>query len=132
MAHAQQIVFDNQVPADCRVRVDEMRLRQVLLNLGSNAIKYNHTGGRVRWTADAVAPDHMRLVIEDNGIGMTADELSRLFQPFERLGRESTAIPGSGLGLVITRRLVEDMGGTLTLTSERGVGTRVSLEFAAG
>jgi PAS domain S-box-containing protein len=132
MAHAQQIVFDNQVPADCRVRVDEMRLRQVLLNLGSNAIKYNHTGGRVRWTAESVAPDRMRLVIEDDGVGMTADELSRLFQPFERLGRESTAIPGSGLGLVITRRLVEDMGGTLALSSERGVGTRVSLEFAAG
>lgn len=112
------------------VRADEQRLRQVLLNIGSNAIKYNRPGGQVRWSVELGDGSRPAIVVEDTGSGMTADQQLRLFQPFERLGRESS-VEGSGLGLLIARRLVEDMGGTLSLSSQPGIGTRVRIELPA-
>ncbi|MEF7615975.1 ATP-binding protein [Aquincola sp. MAHUQ-54] len=111
-----------------RLVADEQRLRQVLLNIGSNAIKYNRPGGQVRWSMEATPGGVLAIVVEDTGSGMTEDQQARLFQPFERLGRESS-IEGSGLGLLIARRLVGDMGGAVALSSQPGVGTRVRIEL---
>ena len=109
------------------VRADAQRLRQVLLNLGSNAIKYNRAGGEVRWQVDDSDPARWGVVTADTGPGLDAEQLGRLFQPFERLGHEGSEVEGSGLGLLIARRLVEAMGGTLAMDSTPGVGTRVTV-----
>jgi len=109
------------------VYADAQRLRQVLLNLGSNAIKYNRRGGEVRWRVDDSDPARLGLVTADTGPGLDAAQLARLFQPFERLGHEGSDVEGSGLGLLIARRLVETMGGTLAFDSAPGAGTRVAV-----
>jgi len=109
------------------VRADAQRLRQVLLNLGSNAIKYNRDGGEVRWSVDDSDPARWGVVTADTGAGLDAEQLDRLFQPFERLGHEGSDVEGSGLGLLIARRLVEAMGGTLAMASTPGAGTRVTV-----
>jgi len=109
------------------VRADSTRLRQVLLNLGSNAIKYNRVDGEVRWSVDQSDSTQLGLVVEDTGPGLDAAQRERLFRPFERLGRETSDTEGTGLGLVISRRLVEAMGGRLALHSTPGIGTRVEV-----
>ncbi|MCI1192046.1 PAS domain-containing protein [Calidifontimicrobium sp. SYSU G02091] len=110
---------------------DAQRLRQVLLNIGSNAVKYNRPAGRVEWSVAAGEAGRVVVTIADTGAGMTPDQLARLFQPFERLGRETSTIEGTGLGLVIARRLVEAMHGRLTLASQPGAGTQVRIELPA-
>jgi PAS domain S-box-containing protein len=133
MAAEQQVSFEPDLAPGLGVLADATRLRQVLLNLGSNAIKYNRPGGKVRWrVVSAADPARVRIEVIDDGIGMTPDQLARLFQPFERLGREGSPIPGAGLGLVIVRSLVEQMGGTIELTSTPREGTKAVLDFAAG
>jgi signal transduction histidine kinase/CheY-like chemotaxis protein len=113
-------------------RADRTRLRQVVLNLLSNAIKYNRRGGRVVLSA-ALDEGRLRLAVRDTGVGLSAAQLAQLFQPFNRLGREGSGIQGTGIGLMITRSLVEAMDGTLAVTSEEGVGSefRVTLPLAA-
>jgi CheY-like chemotaxis protein len=101
----------------------------VLLNVGSNAVKYNHPGGNVCWRLENVAGGRLTLCVEDNGAGMSAEQMSRLFQPFERLGRESSAIEGTGLGLIIARSLTQAIGGRLNVTSTAGRGTCVNIEL---
>jgi len=98
------------------VLADRVRLRQVLVNLLSNAVKYNRQGGevRVRWQARA---DRCAMSVTDNGLGMTPEKLSRLFEPFNRLGAESSKVEGTGIGLVLSRRLAESMGGELHIDS---------------
>jgi len=118
------------LPGPTWVRADAQRLRQVLLNLGSNAIKYNRAGGDVRWLLDSSRPQRLGLVTIDTGPGMAPGQLSRLFEPFERLGREGSEIEGSGLGLLIARRLAQAMGGTLTIDSTPQVGTRATVWLA--
>ncbi|WP_425261765.1 PAS domain-containing hybrid sensor histidine kinase/response regulator [Rubrivivax sp. RP6-9] len=112
------------------VLADPQRLRQVLLNLGSNAIKYNRRGGSVQWRLSPQERDAQagwRLQVVDDGLGMDPQQLARLFQPFERLGREATSVEGTGLGLVIARRLVAAHGGSLDITSVAGSGTTVNV-----
>lgn len=99
----------------------------MLLNLVSNAIKYNRQGGKVQMRAARVSDQMIELSIEDHGIGMTREQLDRLFQPFDRLGAERTKIPGTGLGLVISRSLVVEMGGTLAVASVSRSGTTLAL-----
>ena len=123
------ITLDVQVPAGLVVNADELRLRQVLLNLASNAVKYSLQGGSVRISAGPGDPGFVALVVQDHGIGMTVEQLGRLFQPFERLGAERTKIPGTGLGLVIARSMVDEMGGSLALTSAPRKGTTVTLQL---
>ncbi|MFY9511701.1 MAG: ATP-binding protein, partial [Rubrivivax sp.] len=111
---------------------DETRLKQVLTNLLSNAVKYNREGGRVTVTArfDAQA-QQVAVGVRDNGLGMTPEQMQALFQPYNRLGRENTAIEGTGIGLVISRRLAELMGGTLEVASRAGDGSTFTLRLAA-
>jgi len=130
-AQAHGITIDELVPPPLQVHADAQRLRQVLLNLGSNAIKYNRKGGKVRFEAGAASHGVVTLRVSDQGIGMTPEQLQRLFQPFDRLGAERTSIPGTGLGLVIARSLIVDMGGSLNVESRPREGTTVIIELPA-
>ena len=128
MAEQREIAMSSHIPAGLNVVADRQRLRQVLVNIGSNAIKYNQQGGFVRVEARMLpATKVVELTISDTGAGMTADQLTRLFQPFERLGRETSHVEGTGLGLIITRSLIESMGGRMDIDSRPGSGTRVSI-----
>jgi two-component system sensor histidine kinase/response regulator len=104
------------------VRADKTRLKQVLINLLSNAIKYNRPGGEVQLSAQVLA-SHVRFCVKDTGIGMSPLQIQRLFQPFNRLGRENTSTPGTGIGLVISKRLLEVMGSELCLESATNKGS---------
>ncbi len=114
-----------------RVRADPHRLKQVLLNLLANAIKYNREGGEVRIVCE-LAGQTMRICVSDTGRGLSAQDLADVFAPFERLGAERGDVEGSGLGLSLSRDLMELMGGTLTAESELGVGSTftATLELA--
>jgi signal transduction histidine kinase len=107
---------------ELEVRGDPVRIEQVLVNLLTNAIKYNRAGGQVAidWTADDTTA---RINVRDTGQGLTPEQMDQLFQPFNRLGAEYTPTDGTGLGLVIVRELVERMGGTVEVKSEKNVGS---------
>ena len=95
------------------IRADRQRLKQVLLNLLSNAVKYNREGGTITLGFEAVAGNNVRLSVRDTGPGISPREKERLFIPFERLNADKTDVQGSGLGLALSKRLIELMGGTL-------------------
>ncbi len=117
-------------PPGLTVLADRLRLKEVLINLVSNAIKYNHNGGRVDVQADTV--DGAVLVsVSDTGRGLDEQQMAGLFQPFNRLGAEATGIEGTGMGLFVSRRFMELMGGTIDVTSQPGHGTRVCLRLNA-
>ena len=109
-----------------KVVADETRLTQVLVNLLSNAAKYNRPGGTVDFSC-AREGQLVLLCVRDTGRGMSEEQLSHLFEPFNRLGHERSRIEGTGIGLVITKHLVELMGGTLTVRSQVDVGTVFTL-----
>jgi signal transduction histidine kinase len=113
------------------VRADRRRLRQVLGNLISNAIKYNRPGGWVRLGAGREG-DRVCLRVADSGVGLSAEQCERLFRPFERLGAQRGAVPGTGLGLALSRQLAEAMGGTIEVESRPGEGSVFSLCLPAG
>ena len=113
-----------------RVRADPTRLRQVLTNLLGNAVKYNRPGGRVTLRAQAQA-DEWRIEVEDTGLGLTPHDRARLFQPFNRLGREHSGIAGAGLGLALSQSLVQLMGGRITVQSIAGAGSTFALALPA-
>jgi len=125
------VALTSQVAPGAWLQADARCLRQVLINVISNAIKYNRSGGWVCITLPPAAPGRRALAIEDTGGGLSDEQLARLFQPFERLGRETSGIEGTGLGLVIARSLVERMGGTLTLSSVKEAGTLARIELPA-
>jgi len=115
-------------PATLHVRADRTRLMQVLLNLLSNAVKFNRSGGDVQLRARADrAHRWVELDIIDCGAGLSADQQRSLFQPFNRLGAETSGVAGTGLGLTISRQLVEAMGGRIELRSTPAIGTCVTL-----
>jgi protein-histidine pros-kinase len=132
LADKAGIRFDLLPPEEIAdVKADRLRLHQVLLNLVSNAIKYNRPGGRVALTARAAAGDRIEFVVTDTGLGISPERQKNLFQPFQRLGAEHSSVEGTGLGLSLSRRLVEAMGGAIGLTSELGQGSRVWFELPA-
>lgn len=111
-----------QVPADPR------RLRQVLINLLSNAIKYNTVNGHITLSYQ-VAAGHIRLLVEDTGLGISAELQAQLFEPFQRLGRENTAIQGTGIGLSLCREFAGLMHGQMGVHSEPGIGSSFWIEL---
>jgi PAS domain S-box-containing protein len=114
---------------DVHVCADRQRLTQVLLNLLSNAVKYNCEGGSVRVRTTVGDGPTARIEVADTGIGIAAEDLSRVFAPFERIGAETTEVEGTGLGLALTKHLMEAMGGTVGVTSEIGRGTTFWLDL---
>lgn len=123
------LVFNLDLPtSDCQVLADSRRLRQVLLNLVSNAIKYNTPGGQVTLSFQTGA-GHVRLIVEDTGLGIPPELQDQLFQPFQRLGRENTAILGTGIGLSLCREFAHLMRGRMGVHSEPGIGSSFWIEL---
>ena len=110
------------------VRADRQRLAQVLLNLLSNGVKYNRPGGSVRVTWEE-ADGRLRVGVHDTGRGIDPERMEELFVPFARLGAEETGVEGTGLGLALSHRLAEAMGGSLTVESHPGRGSTFWLEL---
>ena len=112
-----------QLTTSCFIRADRTRVKQVLLNLLSNGIKYNRPGGAVVVECTVRSQERIRISVRDTGAGLPADKLAQLFQPFNRLGQQSGSEEGTGIGLVMTKRLVELMGGVIGVESTVGVGS---------
>lgn len=125
--HLQLQVMEAAVPP-LFVQGDPRRVRQILLNLLSNAIKYNSPRGMIRMGYE-VRADGVRLWVDDTGPGLSSEQQAQLFQPFQRLGRESSNIPGTGIGLVLCRELATLMNGEIGVRSEPGVGSRFWLDI---
>ncbi|MDT9001222.1 CHASE domain-containing protein [Paucibacter sp. APW11] len=116
-------------PQGLWMRGDPTRVKQVLINLLSNAIKYNLEDGRVELGSRLDENGMLELTVTDTGMGMSPEQLAQLFQPFNRLGREHSEIEGTGIGLVISKRLAEAMGGSLSAESEFGQGSSFVLRL---
>jgi signal transduction histidine kinase len=126
------LVFEAAPALPASVLADERRVCQVLLNLLGNAIKFtDHGSVALRVSAEAQGPSQvlLRLDVEDTGTGMRADDLERIFQPFQQVGDAESRRGGTGLGLAITRALVKDMGGRVQVSSELGRGSRFRVEL---
>ena len=111
--------FDNPV----FVSADRTRLKQIVINLVSNAIKYNQEQGTVVVDCTVSSPDHIRISVKDTGAGLPPEKLAQLFTPFNRLGQEVGSVAGTGIGLVVSKRLAEQMGGVIRVESTVGVGS---------
>jgi len=105
------------------VKADRTRVKQVLVNLLSNAIKYNTMGGTVAVDCIANAPGRIRVCVKDHGAGLSPEQLAQLFQPFNRLGQEANTEEGTGIGLVMSKKLIELMGGAIGVESTVGAGS---------
>jgi PAS domain S-box-containing protein len=125
-----QMTF-SQIDNPWFVSADRTRVKQVLINLLSNAIKYNQIRGTVVVACSASAAGRIRISVADTGTGLPAEKLAQLFQPFNRLGQEASAEEGTGIGLVVTKRLVELMGGAIGVESTIGVGSVFWIELIA-
>jgi CheY-like chemotaxis protein len=124
------LVVDEVDPARAVV-ADRQRLGQILLNLISNAVKYNRPNGRVTVGFDGVSATRFRINVTDTGAGIRPEKMRLLFNPFERLGAETTSTEGTGLGLALSRGLAEAMGASLGVTSEVDRGSTFWIELNA-
>jgi signal transduction histidine kinase/CheY-like chemotaxis protein len=114
----------NAVPADLpMISVDRTRFAQILMNFGSNAIKYNRPSGKVTFSVSTPTPERLRVTVSDTGLGIPAERQDKLFQPFQRAGQETGPIEGTGIGLVITKRLAQLMHGEVGFRSVSGEGS---------
>lgn len=111
-----------------KVWSDYRRLKQVLLNLVSNAIKYNRRGGSVSVSFIEISGDYLRIEVTDAGEGLDDESIQRLFQPFERLGAKESGIEGTGMGLVVSKQLIGVLGGAIGVESQPGVGSTFWVE----
>lgn len=129
LLHQKGVALQNQCNPHIMLLADGTRLRQILVNLLSNAAKYNHEGGSVSIDCQSFHGEWIRLSITDTGPGIAPERLAHLFTPFERLGAEFTGVEGAGIGLALSMRLAELMGGTLGVESTPGQGSTFWLEL---
>ncbi|MEY2480274.1 MAG: two-component system, sensor histidine kinase and response regulator [Verrucomicrobiota bacterium] len=118
-----EISIATKIDSDAFVLADRQRLKQVLLNLLTNAVKYTQIGGSVTVSTDSTDGNQRRIVVSDTGAGIPQDKLARLFTPFDRLGAEQSDVQGTGLGLALCQRLMQAMGGTIGVQSTVGRGS---------
>jgi CheY-like chemotaxis protein len=124
------IVSDLELcPDTFYVLADRQRLLQVMLNLLSNAVKYNRPAGRMGVAVEALSSDRIRITVTDTGNGIRTEDLDRVFEPFDRLGAESSGVEGTGVGLTLSKYLVERMGGTIAVYSKVGEGTTFTVDL---
>ncbi|UEM02440.1 HAMP domain-containing histidine kinase [Skermanella rosea] len=130
-SHAAGVTVDlTSAGVDARVLGDPLRLRQVLDNLLSNAIKFTPRGGRIEVALERLADGRTVVTISDTGVGIPAEDLARVFLPFEQIdSRRARQVQGTGLGLPLVRQLVERHGGTVRMSSQPGIGTEVLVEL---
>jgi PAS domain S-box-containing protein len=130
-AHKRGIAMSfPHLPTPWYVQADRTRLKQVLINLLFNAVKYNRSGGTVTVECALSPPDAVRISVRDTGEGMSPDQLNQLFEPFNRMGKEASAEEGTGIGLVVTRKLLKLMEGMIGVESTVGVGSLFWVELA--
>jgi PAS domain S-box-containing protein len=131
MAEARNITIHLSEPRGLYVKADRIRLRQIVLNLLSNAVKYNSKGGRVWVAIGSGDAGRTWLSVRDDGPGLNGEQMTGLFQPFNRLGQEGGSEEGSGIGLVLSKRLAELMNATIGVTSAVGQGSTFTVEMEA-
>ncbi len=117
------------LPGRPTVVADRTRFAQILMNYGSNAIKYNRRGGRVTFAVSQLGPDRLRVTVSDDGAGIPVDKHDKLFQPFQRAGQETGPIEGTGIGLAISKRLAELMHGSVGFRSVPSEGSDFWVEM---
>ena len=129
LARARQIVLHKDLPVSAAVKADRGRLKQVLQNLFSNAINFNREGGDIGIRAQSIGSGRLRIDVSDAGRGIAPERLPNIFEAFNRRGTAHGQVGGTGIGLIITRRLVDLMGGEVGVESELGVGTTFWIEL---
>ncbi|MBT3396188.1 MAG: HAMP domain-containing histidine kinase [Alphaproteobacteria bacterium] len=131
LADRGSVTFHDNVGAGSLpvISVDKVALKQALLNLLSNAVKYNQSGGSVSLSTLETQDLSLRITVKDSGQGIPEDLQSQVFEPFQRLGQENSDFEGTGMGLTLTKRMVEDMGGRIGFHSAMGKGSEFWLDF---
>jgi len=124
-----QLVVDSSGTCNCYVFADRQRTKQIVLNLLSNAVKYNRPRGSIALSCRRTTDTRISISVADTGYGIAAERLGLLFVPFERLGVEGTGVEGTGIGLALSRRLAEAMGGTVTAASVLGQGSTFTVDL---
>jgi len=130
LAH-KRITLINRCDGDDAVLADPTRLRQILLNLISNATKYNRNAGQIQLDCRRVDGGRIRVSVTDTGLGIATEQLAKLFTPFERIGAEHGSVEGTGIGLALAKQLTELMGGTMGIDSTPGQGSTFWFELPA-
>ncbi len=129
LQEGSEILFEQLLNQNYGIRADRTRLRQILLNLLSNAVKYNCDEGLITVACNHMENNILRISISDTGNGIATDKQLRLFKAFSRLGAEQTDVEGTGIGLVITKNIVELMGGKIGVESQAGLGSTFWIEL---
>jgi signal transduction histidine kinase/CheY-like chemotaxis protein len=125
----RELLLESMSDGDLQVIADRTRFVQILINFGSNSIKYNRPGGLVRFVVSSAGSAALRVSVIDDGIGIPFDKQDKIFQPFQRAGQEAGPIEGTGIGLAITRRLAELMSGSVGFVSVPGKGSEFWLDL---
>ena len=128
---AMELIVGEDLEKNLHLLADRQRLKQVLLNLLTNAVKYTAVGGRVRVSVERPRSTITRLVVTDTGAGIATEKLTRLFTPFDRLGVEQSGVEGTGLGLALCQRLMHAMGGDIGVETVVGKGSAFWIELPA-
>ncbi|WP_420549700.1 sensor histidine kinase [Curvivirga sp.] len=131
IAKEKEVTLNGKRQSNKGIYADRLRFKQVMVNLMTNAIKYNNRGGHVEFGCIDLPNGNVEIYVEDTGKGIAQNQLDNIFEPFERLDAVNSQIEGTGIGLTISKKLIETMGGKIHVSSEEGIGSRFSIEMQA-